>query len=139
MILEVPGIAHTAAYTGRSGSTFSHATNVGAIFAVIDDPRKRLKKGLTIEKISELVTARMNELEESKTFVFIPPPVRGMGGQTGFSMRLQNRANMTPAQFEKVASSRLRTGHPASPTSSRLSRPARRRSTSTSTATRRRC
>ncbi len=26
-----------------------------------------------------------------------------MGGQTGFSMRLQNRANMTPAQFEKVA------------------------------------
>jgi HAE1 family hydrophobic/amphiphilic exporter-1 len=103
MILEVPGIAHTAAYTGRSGSTFSNATNVGAIFAVIDDPRKRLKKGLTIEKISELVTARMNELEESKTFVFIPPPVRGMGGQTGFSMRLQNRANMTPAQFEKVA------------------------------------
>ena len=103
MLLEVPGIAHTAAYTGLSGSTFSNATNVGAIFAVIEDPRKRLKQGLTVEKISELVTARMNEIEESKTFVFIPPPVRGMGGQTGFSMRLQNRANLTPAQFEKVA------------------------------------
>ena len=26
-----------------------------------------------------------------------------MGGQTGFSMRLQNRANLKPAEFEKVA------------------------------------
>ena len=103
MILEVPGVAHTAAYTGRSGSTFSNATNVGAIFVVIEDARKRLEQGLTVEKISDLVSARMNELEESKTFVFIPPPVRGMGGQTGFSMRLQNRANLAPAQFEKVA------------------------------------
>lgn len=103
MILEVPGVTHTSTYTGRSGSTFSNASNVGAVFAVIDDPRKRAAQGLTIDKISELVTARLNEIEESKISVFIPPPVRGMGGQTGFSMRLQNRANLTPPQFEKVA------------------------------------
>jgi hydrophobe/amphiphile efflux-1 (HAE1) family protein len=103
MILEVPGVAHTAAYTGRSGSTFSNATNVGAIFVVVDDPKERLAKGLTVDKIADLVGARMNAIEESNTFVFIPPPVRGMGGQTGFSMRLQNRANLTPAQFEKAA------------------------------------
>ena len=45
MILKVPGVAHTAAYTGRSGSTNSNATNVGAIFAVVDEPRKRLAQG----------------------------------------------------------------------------------------------
>ena len=103
MILKVPGVAHTAAYTGRSGSTFSNATNAAAIFVVVDDPKKRLAQGLTVDKISELVSARMSEIEESKTQVFIPPPVRGMGGQTGFSMRLQNRANLTPAEFEEVA------------------------------------
>jgi hydrophobe/amphiphile efflux-1 (HAE1) family protein len=103
MILEVPGVAHSASYTGRSGSTFSNATNAGAIFVVVDDPGKRHAQGLTVDKIADLVRARMNEIEESKTFVFIPPPVRGMGGQTGFSMRLQNRANLTPAEFEQVA------------------------------------
>ena len=55
-----------------------------------------------------MITARLNEVEESKTAVFIPPPVRGMGGQTGFSMRLQNRANLTPPQFEQVANDFIR-------------------------------
>jgi hydrophobe/amphiphile efflux-1 (HAE1) family protein len=104
MILETPGVAHSASYAGRSGSTFSNATNAGAIFVVVDDPDKRLAQGLTVEKIADDVRARLNTIEESRTFVFIPPPVRGMGGQTGFSMRLQNRANLTPAAFEKVAS-----------------------------------
>ena len=103
MILKVPGVAHTASYTGRSGSTFSNATNVGAIFVVVDEPKERLAKGLTVDRIADLVGERMNGVEESNTFVFIPPPVRGMGGQTGFSMRLQNRANLTPAQFERAA------------------------------------
>ncbi len=103
MILEAPGVAHTASYAGRSGSTFSNATNAGAIFVVVDDPDERLAKGLTVEKIADDVRARLNTIEESRTFVFIPPPVRGMGGQTGFSMRLQNRANLKPAEFEEVA------------------------------------
>jgi hydrophobe/amphiphile efflux-1 (HAE1) family protein len=103
MILKVPGVAHTAAYAGRSGSTFSNATNAGAIFVVVDDPDERHVLGLTVDKIADLVRARMHEIEESNTFVFIPPPVRGMGGQTGFSMRLQNRANLKPAEFEAVA------------------------------------
>ncbi len=108
MILETPGVAHTASYAGRSGSTFSNATNAGAIFVVVDDPEKRLARGLTVEKIADHVRHRLDGIEESKTFVFIPPPVRGMGGQTGFSMRLQNRANLTPAEFEKVASDFIR-------------------------------
>lgn len=103
IILETPGVAHTAAYAGRSGSTFSNATNAGAIFVVVEEPHKRLAQGLTVEKIADAVRARMNEIEESKTFVFIPPPVRGMGGQAGFSMRLQNRANLSPSEFEAVA------------------------------------
>jgi len=103
LILDTPGVAHSASYAGRSGSTFSNATNAGAIFVVVDDPGERLAQGLTVEKIADSVRARMNGIEESKTFVFIPPPVRGMGGQAGFSMRLQNRANLTPTEFEGVA------------------------------------
>lgn len=103
IILDTPGVAHTAAYAGRSGSTFSNATNAGAIFVVVDDPDKRLAEGLTVETIADEVRNRLDGIEESNTFVFIPPPVRGMGGQTGFAMRLQNRANLTPSRFEEVA------------------------------------
>ena len=111
IVLETPGVAHTSTYTGRSGSTGSNSSNLGLVNAVIDDPRERAAKGLTVDKIADDITARLSDIEESKTTVTIPPPVRGMGGQTGFSMRLQNRANMTPAQFEKVANDFIATAN----------------------------
>ncbi len=103
IVLDTPGVAHTSTYTGRSASTGSNSSNVGAIFSVMEDARERFAKGLTADKIADDITKRLSVIEESKTTVTIPPPVRGMGGQTGFSMRLQNRANMTPGEFEKVA------------------------------------
>jgi hydrophobe/amphiphile efflux-1 (HAE1) family protein len=103
IVLDTPGVAHTSTYTGRSASTGSNSSNVGAIFSVMEDARSRGARGLTAEKIADDITKRLSVIEESKTTVTIPPPVRGMGGQTGFSMRLQNRANLTPGEFEKVA------------------------------------
>jgi hydrophobe/amphiphile efflux-1 (HAE1) family protein len=103
LVLETPGVAHTSSYTGRSGSTGSNSSNTGTIFVIVDDARERAAKGLSIDKVADTITARLNTIEESKTSAFIPPPVRGMGGQTGFSMRLQNRANMTPGEFQNVA------------------------------------
>jgi hydrophobe/amphiphile efflux-1 (HAE1) family protein len=103
IVLGTPGVAHTSTYTGRSASTGSNSSNVGAIFSVMSEARERFAKGLTAEKIADDIAARLSVLEESKTTVTIPPPVRGMGGQTGFSMRLQNRANMSPGEFEEVA------------------------------------
>jgi multidrug efflux pump subunit AcrB len=70
----------------------------------MDDARDRASKGLTADKIADEISARLNrEIEEARISVTIPPPVRGMGGEAGFSMRLQNRANMTPREFEEVA------------------------------------
>ena len=103
LVLATPGVAHTSSYTGRSGSTGSNSSNVGTIFAIVEGARERAKEDLPIDKVADMISARLNGIEESKTSVFIPPPVRGMGGQTGFSMRLQNRANMTPTQFQDVA------------------------------------
>ena len=103
IVLATPGVAHTSSYSGRSGSTGTNSSNVGTIFAIVDDARERARAGLPIDKVADMISTRLDGIEESKTSVFIPPPVRGMGGQTGFSMRLQNRANMTPTQFQDVA------------------------------------
>jgi len=104
IVLATPGIAHTSTYSGRSASTGSNSSNVGALYCIMDDARQRAEQGLTVDAIADDILKRLEaEIEEAKISVTIPPPVRGMGGQTGFSMRLQNRANMTPAEFGQVA------------------------------------
>ena len=103
IMLNTPGIKATSGYSGRSGATFTNATNSGAIFAVLDDAVQRHIKGQDIDTLANKLRASLATITEASSFVFIPPPVRGMGGQTGFSMRLQNRANLSSDQFANVA------------------------------------
>ena len=39
---------------------------------------------------------------KAQAFVFIPPPVRGMGAAAGFSMRLQDTMGMDPTEFARI-------------------------------------
>ncbi|MDZ4843017.1 MAG: multidrug efflux RND transporter permease subunit [Hyphomicrobium aestuarii] len=102
-ILETPGAKAVSAYSGRSGATFTNASNSGALFVILDEAGKRGKAGLTADAIANTLRVSLGRIEEASTFVFIPPPVRGMGGQTGFSMRLQNRANLPSEDFAAIA------------------------------------
>ncbi len=103
VLLKTPGIVHTSSYSGRSGATFTNATNAGALFAILDEAGKRQKAGLTAEKIAQDLRVKFSTLQEANVFVFIPPPVRGVGGSTGFAMRLQDRGNLGPIELERVA------------------------------------
>ena len=103
IMLGTPGIKAVSAYSGRSGATFTNATNSGALFAILDDASVRHAKGQTAQAIANRLRGSLARIEEASAFVFIPPPVRGMGGQTGFSMRLQNRANLSSDEFAQVA------------------------------------
>jgi hydrophobe/amphiphile efflux-1 (HAE1) family protein len=103
IILNSPGVKATSAYAGRSGATFTNATNAGAIFVILDEAAGRQAKGLDAETMANQMRAKLGSIQEATSLVFIPPPVRGMGGQTGFSMRLQNRANLTSDEFGAVA------------------------------------
>ena len=103
IMLSTPGIKATSAYTGRSGATFTNATNSGALFAILEEAGSRQARGLTAEVLANKLRQSLSKIEEASAFVFIPPPVRGMGGQTGFSMRLQNRANLSSDEFAATA------------------------------------
>jgi hydrophobe/amphiphile efflux-1 (HAE1) family protein len=103
IIHATPGFKHTAGYAGRSGATFTNASNAGAIFCVLDDFDSRARKGQTIDKLAQDLRQRLAQIQEAQTFVFIPPPVRGVGGQSGFAMRLQDRAGLGPDNLSRVA------------------------------------
>ena len=45
---------------------------------------------------------KLAQIEEAQSFVFIPPPVRGMGAAAGFSMRLQDTMGMPTDEFARI-------------------------------------
>jgi len=109
IILATPGAAYTNVNVGRSGATFTNASNAGGVFVVLEPFEVRQKKGLTVQKIAADLRARFaTEIDTAQSFVFIPPPVRGVGSSAGFSMRLQDRAGVGPAELGRIAGELIR-------------------------------
>jgi hydrophobe/amphiphile efflux-1 (HAE1) family protein len=102
LVLSTPGVKYSNGFTGRNGATFTFATNAGLMFLVLDDFEERHKLGQTIDSVAQEVRRKLAQIEEAQTFVFIPPPVRGMGAAAGFSMRLQDTLGMDPTEFARI-------------------------------------
>jgi hydrophobe/amphiphile efflux-1 (HAE1) family protein len=102
LLLTVPGVKYSNAFTGRNGATFTSATNAGLMFLVLDDFDERHRLGQTIEKVARDVRAKLAQIEDAQALVFVPPPVRGMGAAAGFSMRLQDSLGMPAADFARI-------------------------------------
>jgi hydrophobe/amphiphile efflux-1 (HAE1) family protein len=102
LTMQAPGVKYSNAFTGRNGATFTSATNAGLLFLVLDDFEDRHRRGLTIDKVAQDVRGRLAQIQEAQSFVFIPPPVRGMGAAAGFSMRLQDVTGMPASEFARI-------------------------------------
>jgi len=103
LVLSTPGIKYSNGFTGRNGATFTFATNAALMFLVLDDFEERHQLGQAIDSIAQEVRRKLANIEEAQAFVFIPPPVRGMGAAAGFSMRLQDTLGMDPTEFARIA------------------------------------
>jgi hydrophobe/amphiphile efflux-1 (HAE1) family protein len=102
LALSVPGVKYSNGFTGRNGATFTFATNAGLMFLVLEDFEERHRLGQSVDKIAQDVRAKLAQIQEAQSFVFIPPPVRGMGAAAGFSMRLQDTLGIDPTEFARV-------------------------------------
>ncbi len=103
IILSTPGYAYASGFTGRSGATFTNATNAAAVFCVLDDFEVRARKGQTVQKLAADLRQGLAAIEEAQSLVFIPPPVRGVGAASGFSLRLQDRGGVGSQEFSQIA------------------------------------
>ncbi|MEQ1614449.1 MAG: efflux RND transporter permease subunit, partial [Hyphomicrobiaceae bacterium] len=109
IILSTPGYAYSSGFAGRSGATFTNASNAAAVFCVLDDFEVRAKKGQTVQKLAADLRQRLGAIQEAQALVFVPPPVRGVGAAAGFSLRLQDRAGVGSAEFSRIANEFIRT------------------------------
>ncbi len=103
IILSTPGFAYTSGYSGLSGATFTNAPNSAALFCVLDDFDKRAVTGQTVQKLATELRQRLAEIQEAQVLVFVPPPVRGIGAASGFSLRLQDRGGLGSDAFSRTA------------------------------------
>jgi len=94
--LETPGIDHIAVFAGLSGATRTQASNSAALFPVFEEPKVRLKKGLTARVITSDLRKRLLAIEGAFIIVIPPPPIPGIGTGGGFTMRIQDRQGRGP-------------------------------------------
>ncbi|HRK18700.1 MAG TPA: multidrug efflux RND transporter permease subunit [Hyphomicrobiaceae bacterium] len=115
ILLQVPGVKYTNAFTGRNGATFTAATNAGSFFVVLDDFENRRDPSLHVNAVAQVMRQKLGAIQEANIQVFVPPPVRGMGGSAGFSMRLQDKMGLDSEAFAQIGRSFIAAAnqHPA--------------------------
>ena len=91
MIREAPGVAHTVAFSGFDGATFTNTPSGGAIFSALKPFAERAGDGLNGNTILADLRQRLGSIQEAMVFTIMPPPVRGIGTGGGFKMMVQDR------------------------------------------------
>ena len=91
IIRGVNGVAHTVAFAGFDGATFTNAPNAGAIFVPLEPFAERIAKGLTSDGLLATLRQKMAGIQDGLIFVIPPPPVRGIGTSGGFKMMVEDR------------------------------------------------
>ncbi len=103
IILGTPGVKYTNAFTGRNGATFTSASYYGSFFVVLKDFEERQRDKLDVRTVAQSLRQRLAAIQDAVTLVFVPPPVRGLGGTAGFSMRLQDKLGQSPQELATIA------------------------------------
>jgi hydrophobe/amphiphile efflux-1 (HAE1) family protein len=90
VILETPGVANAASFSGFSGATRANSANAGAIF-VVEEPFEARAGGPSADEIRANLQERLAGITDADIFVIAPPPVRGLGTAGGFKALVQDR------------------------------------------------
>ncbi len=102
-LLKVPGVAHTVAFAGFDGATFTNASNAGAIFNTLAPFEERSAKGLSVPVILGEMRKRLAGIQDAFIITIPPPPVPGLGTAGGFKMLLEDQNNLGPTALQAAA------------------------------------
>jgi len=90
ILKETPGIAHAFTIGGISLLDNSASLPNGAvIYTPYENFEKRVKNGLSQEKILGEARRKLAAIQDAVVFAVVPPAIRGLGVSGGFQMMLQ--------------------------------------------------
>ena len=102
-LLKQPGVAHTAAFTGTDGATFTSAPNAAVIFTIFTDFEQRTAAGLDGPAMLAGLRKAVGPIADARVMVIPPPAVRGIGTGGGFKLQLRDIGGQGPQALAAVA------------------------------------
>ena len=88
----IPGVAHTASFTGFDAATSTNASNAAAVFFTVTPFAERAAHGVDAATVLRTARQRMAAIAEANIFVIAPPSVRGLSTTGGFKFIVQDQA-----------------------------------------------
>jgi len=101
-LLQQPGIAHTSAFAGTDGATFTSAPNAAVIFAVFKDFDERAALGLDGAAMLAAMKQTLAPISKARVMVIPPPAVPGIGTGGGFKLLVRDRNGQGPQALQAV-------------------------------------
>ncbi|PMR70478.1 efflux RND transporter permease subunit [Halomonas heilongjiangensis] len=97
--LETEGVEAAVAFPGLNPLQFTNTPNSGTVFFGLEPFGDR-------QRSAEAITAELNgkfaALQEAFTFAFMPPAILGLGSGSGFSLFVQDRANLGYGELQNA-------------------------------------
>ncbi|MBZ7927747.1 multidrug efflux RND transporter permease subunit [Ensifer adhaerens] len=97
---EEPGVANVVAIQGFSFS--GNGANAAIMFVTLKDWADR-GAGNSAQDISNRINGKLSTLQDAVSFALSPPPIEGLGTSSGFTFRLQDRANLGQVALQQAA------------------------------------
>ena len=88
----IPGVAHTASFTGFDAATSTNASNAAAVFFTMIPFAERAAHGVDAATVLRTARQRMAAIAEANIVVIRPPSVRGVSTTGGFKFIVQDQA-----------------------------------------------
>ncbi|MBN1554404.1 MAG: multidrug efflux RND transporter permease subunit [Phycisphaerae bacterium] len=100
---KIPGVANVVTVSGYSFLTGSNASNYASAFVFFTDWSERKKPSEQLEGILEQAVMGFAGIPEAQIIPLVPPSIMGLGATGGFSLELEDRANMGLQSLQTVA------------------------------------
>jgi hydrophobe/amphiphile efflux-1 (HAE1) family protein len=102
-LLKQPGVAHTAAFTGTDGATFTSAPNAAVIFTIFTDFEQRAAADLDGPAMLAGMRKSLGSIGDARVMVIPPPAVRGIGTGGGFKLQVRDVSGQGSQALAAVA------------------------------------
>jgi multidrug efflux pump len=99
--LATEGVESAVAFPGLNALQFTNTPNTGVVFFSLKPFAERHR---TAKEISDELNAKFSQIQEGFAFSFMPPPILGLGQGSGYSLYVQDRADLGYGELQKAVS-----------------------------------
>jgi multidrug efflux pump len=88
---SIDGVAHEVAFPGLNPLQFTNTPNSGVVFFPL---KPFAERHLSAKQINDQLNAKIAGIQEGFAFSLMPPPILGLGNGQGYSLFIEDRANL---------------------------------------------